>query len=123
MRKLVRWPLSAAFPGQGLERERLADPRPLLAECAEGCAQAKNCNRTGGILMSETTEFTIGSEVACSDGACGELRRVVVNPVARALTHLVVEPRFRQGAGRLVPIDHVESAGHEKPLPVAPVGR
>ncbi|MGA2469095.1 MAG: hypothetical protein ABSG64_00205 [Solirubrobacteraceae bacterium] len=63
--------------------------------------------------MSETTEFTIGSEVACSDGACGELRRVVVNPVARALTHLVVEPRFRQGAGRLVPIDLVESAGHE----------
>jgi hypothetical protein len=42
--------------------------------------------------MSEATEFTIGSEVVCSEGACGELRRVVVNPVARALTHLVVEP-------------------------------
>jgi sporulation protein YlmC with PRC-barrel domain len=63
--------------------------------------------------MSETAEFTIGSEVVCSDGACGELRRVVVDPVARALTHLVVEPRFRQGAGRLVPIDLVESAAHE----------
>ena len=36
--------------------------------------------------MSETTEFTIGSEVACSDGVCGELTRVVVDPVARALT-------------------------------------
>ena len=63
--------------------------------------------------MSETTDFTIGSKVVCSDGACGELRRVVVNPVTRTLTHLVVEPRFQQGTGRLVPIDLVESAGHE----------
>jgi sporulation protein YlmC with PRC-barrel domain len=63
--------------------------------------------------MSETTAFTIGSEVVCSDGACGELRRVVVNPVARALTHLVVEPRFHKGTGRLVPIDLVDSAAGE----------
>jgi hypothetical protein len=59
--------------------------------------------------MTEATEFTIGIEVVCSDGACGELRRVVVNPVARALTHLVVEPRFQEGTGRLVPIDLVDS--------------
>ena len=63
--------------------------------------------------MSETAEFTIGSEVVCSDGACGQLLRVVVNPVARALTHLVVEHSFQQGTGRLVPIDLVESAAHE----------
>jgi len=61
--------------------------------------------------MSETAaEFTIGSEVACSDGVCGELTRVVVDPVARALTHLVVEPQNRQGTGRLVPIDLVDPA-------------
>jgi hypothetical protein len=63
--------------------------------------------------MTEATEFTIGSEVVCSEGACGELRRVVVNPVARALTHLVVEPRFEEGTGRLVPIDLVDSAAKE----------
>jgi uncharacterized Ntn-hydrolase superfamily protein len=28
--------------------------------------------------MSETTEFIIGSAVSCTDGACGELRHVVV---------------------------------------------
>jgi sporulation protein YlmC with PRC-barrel domain len=56
--------------------------------------------------MSEATEFIIGSQVACSDGPCGELRRVVVDPVARAITHLVV-------AGRLVPIDLVASAAKE----------
>jgi sporulation protein YlmC with PRC-barrel domain len=61
--------------------------------------------------MSQATEFTIGSEVLCSDGECGELQRVVVDPVARALTHLVVEARYRQGNGHLVPIDLVDSAG------------
>jgi sporulation protein YlmC with PRC-barrel domain len=63
--------------------------------------------------MSETRDFTIGSEVACSDGVCGELKRVVVDPVARALTHLVVEPRHRRRAGHLVPIDLVDSTATE----------
>jgi sporulation protein YlmC with PRC-barrel domain len=62
--------------------------------------------------MSET-EFTIGSEVACSDGKCGELTRVVVDPILRTLTHLVVEAEHRQGNGRLVPIGLVESAASE----------
>ena len=43
--------------------------------------------------MSGPTEFTIGSEVCSSDGPCGELARVVIDPVARALTHLVVGPK------------------------------
>ena len=60
--------------------------------------------------MSESTAFTIGSTVACSDGECGELRLVVVDPVARALAHLVVDPSHRVGAGRLVPIELVESS-------------
>jgi len=63
--------------------------------------------------MSEATKFTIGSEVACSDGACGELIRVVVDPVLRTLTHLVVEAEHRQGNGRLVPIELVEWAAVE----------
>jgi len=62
--------------------------------------------------MSDTTEFTIGSEVLCSDGSCGELARVVVDPVARSLTHLVVEPKHG-GQDRLVPVDLVDSAGEE----------
>jgi PRC-barrel domain len=54
--------------------------------------------------MTGATDFTIGSEVSCLDGACGELRRVVVDPVARALAHLVVEPKHGRQRGRLVPI-------------------
>ena len=39
--------------------------------------------------MSDTAEFTIGSDVSRSDGACGELKRVVVDPdlgLARVVT-------------------------------------
>jgi sporulation protein YlmC with PRC-barrel domain len=63
--------------------------------------------------MNDNTEFTIGSEVSCSDGVCGRLERVVVDPVAKALTHLVVEPKHGSGVGRLVPVDLVNSAGQE----------
>ena len=63
--------------------------------------------------MSDTAEYTIGAEVSCSDGVCGELSRVVLDPVARVLTHLVVEPRHRRGLGRLVPIDLVDATAEE----------
>jgi sporulation protein YlmC with PRC-barrel domain len=54
--------------------------------------------------MAEARPFTIGSEVQCLDGQCGELKRVVVDPVKREVTHLVVEPSHREGLGRLVPL-------------------
>ncbi len=49
--------------------------------------------------------FTIGAEVSCTDGRCGTLTRVVVDPVARVVTDLSVEPEHRQGLARLVPVD------------------
>jgi sporulation protein YlmC with PRC-barrel domain len=58
--------------------------------------------------MAEAMQFTIGADVSCTDGACGEVIRVVIDPVARAVTHLVVEPKHRQGLGRLVPLDLVD---------------
>jgi sporulation protein YlmC with PRC-barrel domain len=62
--------------------------------------------------MADTT-FTIGAAVECSDGPCGAVSRVVVDPVARELTHLVVEPEHRSGLGRLVPLDLVESGADD----------
>jgi len=56
------------------------------------------------------TPFTIGARASCTDGECGEVRRVVVDPVARTLTHLVVEPKGRLGLARLVPLDLVDLA-------------
>ena len=63
--------------------------------------------------MTETTPFTIGSHVSCSDGACGKVSRVVVDPVARTVTHLVVEPKHRLDAGRLVPLGLADATSGE----------
>jgi hypothetical protein len=66
--------------------------------------------------MAEATLFTIGTEARCTDGDCGAVIRVVVNPVVREVTHLVVEPKHRVGLGRLVPLDLVKSSGDEVEL-------
>jgi len=58
--------------------------------------------------MAETTLLKIGADASCSDGDCGEVSRVVFDPVARVVTHLVVEPRQPLGIGRLVPLDLVD---------------
>lgn len=60
--------------------------------------------------MAETSRITIGAEVSCADGVCGEVDRVVVDPVARAVTHLVVRPKHRGTLDRLVPLDLVEAS-------------
>jgi sporulation protein YlmC with PRC-barrel domain len=62
--------------------------------------------------MTDTT-FTIGAAATCSDGPCGAVSRVVVDPVARELTHLVVEPEHRSGLGRLVPLQMADVKGDE----------
>lgn len=57
--------------------------------------------------MAEETLFTVGADVSCADGACGTVSGVVVDPGARAITHLVVD---RDEHGQLVPITLVEAA-------------
>jgi sporulation protein YlmC with PRC-barrel domain len=64
------------------------------------------------MAMTETP-FMIGAGVSCADGACGEVTRVVINPVTRELTHLVVEPAGRRGLGRLVPLGLADATGGE----------
>jgi hypothetical protein len=61
--------------------------------------------------MSVNTEFLIGGEASCADGPCGVVRRLIVDPVARTLTHLVVVPRSDGGRGRLVPVDLATQSG------------
>lgn len=63
--------------------------------------------------IGEPAQFSIGADVSCSDGVCGELARVIVDPVARALTHLVVKPKHHRGLGRLVPVELVEPNGEQ----------
>ncbi len=65
--------------------------------------------------MNDTTSthmnaaYKIGNEVDCTDGQCGNLVRVIVNPVARTVTHLVVEPNHSPDNARLVPVGLVDA--------------
>ena len=61
--------------------------------------------------MADTTQFTIGTEASCSDGAVGKLIRVIVDPTVEEVTHLAVEPEHRPDLGRLVPLDLVDFGG------------
>jgi sporulation protein YlmC with PRC-barrel domain len=60
--------------------------------------------------VAGTERFMIGAGASCTDGPCGTLSRVVVDPVARAVTHLVVQPDHEPGAARLVPLGMVDPA-------------
>jgi sporulation protein YlmC with PRC-barrel domain len=57
---------------------------------------------TAQLVQGQT--LVLGAEVTCTDGVCGDLRRLVLDPVAHVLTHLVVQPRHDRHGGRLVPI-------------------
>jgi sporulation protein YlmC with PRC-barrel domain len=56
------------------------------------------------------SEFTIDADASCSDGPCGKLTRLIVDPETQAVTHLVIKPKHRGEPGRLVPIDRVDAA-------------
>ena len=63
--------------------------------------------------MEEAVLFTIGADVSCSDGHCGQVRSVVIDPVAEEVTHLVIEAEHRVGLGRLVPLDLIDTVDDE----------
>jgi sporulation protein YlmC with PRC-barrel domain len=59
--------------------------------------------------MAEAAEFAIGAKASASDGVCGEVSRLVMDPVALTVTHLVIEPKHRADSGRLVPVHLVDT--------------
>ena len=61
--------------------------------------------------MAEPAEFTIGARTTCSDGVCGEVRRVIIKPATLAVTHLVVDPGH--DPARLVPLHLVDTVADE----------
>jgi sporulation protein YlmC with PRC-barrel domain len=68
------------------------------------------------MAMAEPVPVTIGAEVSCTDGVCGRVTRVVVDPIARTVTHLVVEPMHHLGLSRLVPLDLVDASSGQLSL-------
>jgi hypothetical protein len=63
--------------------------------------------------MAGEPQFTIGARASCTDGHCGELRRLIIDPATETITHLVIQPGHQQEAGRLVPVHLVETADRE----------
>ncbi|MFN2139629.1 MAG: hypothetical protein ACK2U5_04060, partial [Candidatus Promineifilaceae bacterium] len=56
------------------------------------------------------TELQLGAKVICSDGECGKLTAVVVNPVSQEVTHLVVAHEY---GDYMVPLRYVTESDHE----------
>ena len=54
----------------------------------------------------------IGNRVRCADGVYGELADIVIDPIEKRVTHLVVQPE--QGVSRLVPIQLAKSRDGER---------
>jgi sporulation protein YlmC with PRC-barrel domain len=66
--------------------------------------------------MAGEEQFTIGTRANCSDGACGEVRRLVIDPGTDTVTHLVIGPEHGHETGRLVPVDLVDTTAGELSL-------
>ena len=56
----------------------------------------------------------IGNRVRCSDGAYGELADIVIDPLEKRVTHLVVKPEQDEGEARLVPIQLAKGRDDEQ---------
>ena len=67
-------------------------------------------------LAGDDEVIAIGATASCTDGPCGQVRSVVVDPVVRDVTHVVVETKHRKGLGRLVPLDLLDAAGDQVTL-------
>jgi sporulation protein YlmC with PRC-barrel domain len=59
--------------------------------------------------VAQMMPLRIGADASCTDGACGQVSRIIVNPVTRQVTNLAVDPKHRTGPGRLVPVDLIDA--------------
>jgi hypothetical protein len=63
--------------------------------------------------MAGEPQFTIGARASCTDGHCGEVRRLIIDPATETVTHLVIQTGHRHEPGRLVPMDMIDTAADE----------
>ena len=59
--------------------------------------------------MAEETAFAMGAKASCTDGFCGEVNRMIIDPATETVTHLVIEPKHRREPARLVPLNLVDT--------------
>ena len=58
--------------------------------------------------MAGESQFTIGARASATDGPCGEVSRLIIDPATDTVTHLAIQPGHRQEAARLVPVHLAE---------------
>ena len=58
--------------------------------------------------MAGESQFRIGARASCTDGHCGEVSRLIVDPATDTVTHLAIQPGHNEVAARLVPMHLVE---------------
>ena len=59
-------------------------------------------------------DIPVNAEVYCSDGFCGQSTYIIVNPVSRQVTHLVVKEKQAPHTERLVPVNLVKETTHDQ---------
>jgi sporulation protein YlmC with PRC-barrel domain len=57
----------------------------------------------------------LGRPVRCTDDVFGELADVVIDPITKRVTHLVVQPRHPHGLSRLVPVELAAASEETQP--------
>ena len=96
---------------RALRADRAARPRPLLPHAEGGGRRLPRTDRhrLGQAWSNGAMKLELGSAVACSDEPFGELADVVVDPLSRRVTHLVVQPHGRRDRARLVPVERARA--------------
>jgi uncharacterized protein YrrD len=59
-------------------------------------------------------DLNIGADIYCSDGRCGKLTHVVIEPRTQRVTDLIVEKGFLQKEDRIVPISAVKDTSDDR---------
>jgi sporulation protein YlmC with PRC-barrel domain len=63
--------------------------------------------------MSQRQELAIGATVQGTDGELGQLTDVIVNPLRRSVTHVVVQERTAGARTFVVPVDRITGTTHQ----------
>jgi hypothetical protein len=63
--------------------------------------------------MGSGARIDLGMPVRCADGPFGEVGDVVIDPIQKRVTHLVVRPHHGPGPARLVPVELAEGGDRE----------
>jgi sporulation protein YlmC with PRC-barrel domain len=64
------------------------------------------------VVMTESgVRLDTGREVRCTDAPYGELADIVIDPIAKRVTHLAVQPHHDHARASLVPVELASNAG------------